>query len=210
MSASEKPFFHRHQTKLTISEICKQRNLVIFAGAGVSIDRSGLTWKAMIDSLLKPHMADDASRSAFLKESSDLSAATVAYQLYYEGANTTFGDQSVDAREKMAAQLRATMYRPGLWSEGRLTKAIAEFVSVWAVSGQKKTHRGRSVCIVTTNYDDYLYDGVERSIGKVAAGSKTPKPTVKFPTNRDPLRPSKKRLRKSRWVKDKTYPALHR
>lgn len=208
---SDQPFFHRYQTKLTISEICSQDDLVIFAGAGVTIDKSQLNWSAMIDSLLKQHMTDDELRKGYLESTDVLAAASAVHELYYDGANKK--RQSLDAREKMFSQLSTTLYRPGLWSEGRLTKSIADFVSIWALTSTKKIHSGRKIAIVTTNYDDYLLSDVKSSVRAMRRSkafpknTKMPKLSVVFPTEHDPLRAkSKKKAQLSDWVRNSAYP----
>ncbi len=173
------PLFHRAETKAAVSDVCLQNRLVIFAGAGATIDKSGLTWRSMIDALLEPHLDEDQRKSC-LKMLDPKMAGTVAHELYLSGVTARSTDSDM-----IGAQLSAKLYKPGTWQHGRLGASIADFVKIWVKSSTDE--RPRSVCVATTNYDDYLYSDLVESLGVTDDGSESPEVRVRFPTKVDVL-----------------------
>jgi hypothetical protein len=176
----EKPFFHRHLVKQTIVEICRQKELAIFGGAGVTIDRSGLDWRKLIGRLLILRGVDEQTAYGFLDSSHALTGASVVMQMYQDAA----GDE-LAARNYLESQLRTLLYIPEKWQEGRLANAIARFAYVWAGSDSQ-----RWATIATTNYDDFIYEellAAHEYHRRRDTEWIPPTPTVIFPTQADPL-----------------------
>ena len=146
---SDKPFFSRARTNealdILAGSVSSPGRLVVFAGAGVTIDRSGLSWRTMDEGLLEPYLPDKRARDDVFEENSIQAAASLAVEYYRKH----YGKQGYRAR--IADRLRILIYAPGSWQSGDLVSAIATLSD--AVSD-----RNGGVVVATTNYDDFLVD----------------------------------------------------
>jgi hypothetical protein len=207
----DSPFLERHSTINAVQEICQQRSLTILAGAGVTIDKSGLDWASMVSALLEPHISEESTRSQFIREQGPLFAASAAHELY-KAAQDDLPNQDRATRERMVDALKVALYSPGTWQQGRLATNIARFAYTWNSTSLDGVPR-RS-CIATTNYDDYLkreLDLVFEARRRNYATSKKPKvglvrPVIAYSTREDPLLKAE-RVKRAEWQRKSTYPA---
>ncbi|TDW18978.1 SIR2 family protein [Kribbella kalugense] len=183
-SIDEDPFFHRREIRDLIVEIAQLQRICIYGGAGITINRSTLSWATMVDTILAPNVRDDKLRYLIIRKLGNLQAASIAAQLFEDSVE--YGQTGNYARDRMVDMLRYRIYSRGSWVDGRLAQNIA-YLAYSMVSYRND----RSVCLVTPNYDDYLFEALEeiRQNDKVIARqpvAKRPVP-IHHPTTSDPL-----------------------
>lgn len=194
-----KPLFHRDDIKELIVRIGKHRRLIVYAGAGVTIDRSGLGWNDLVSGLLENYIADPKQRKTLLSHLSGLQGASVAAQMYHDD----HGD--VDYRDRLTDRLRVMLYNSGDWAKGRLAQNLAELVTVLNLRAMKGGE-DRGSCIVTPNYDAYLHEELI-NLDQLRSKRRGPRsrPALLFPTAEDTLsRDADNRL--EAWVDDPSFP----
>ena len=182
---TSRPFFSRQQTKEAIVEIAMSKRLVIFAGAGVTLDRSGLGWSEFVSGLLEDYIENPEQRSRVLETMRDLQSASVAAQLYQKDHGDSFRDRLTD-------RLRVLLYNGGQWQKGRLATNLATLL---LVMNQKQSQDAEASvggsCIVTPNYDDYIFQELVEVVRsrqtKANPDLLLGDPLLEFPTEVDPL-----------------------
>lgn len=135
------PWFKRSRTKQAISDISGSESLLVYAGAGVSIDRTGLGWSELSEHLLQ---RAGLSESLAKKITNDLppdAAASSAFGLI----ERNHGDRT---SKYVADELRPLLGHRRLVG-GNACRAIATL-------GIRLARQGRRFQVATTNYDDYL------------------------------------------------------
>lgn len=145
---SDNPFFSRQRTKYALAEIAhavtaEKKPMTIYAGAGVTIDRSGLGWRGMVDGLLSQYIDDPGIRNGVFEVNSVVEVATLAEGFYHRD----YGDGHY--RERMIDRLRSMLYGPGDWQAGRLAAEIGLLCKSISAAGS-------GFILATPNYDDYL------------------------------------------------------
>lgn len=138
-------FFHDPHTHRAITQIAALDTVVIYAGLGVTIDRTQLNWHGLITGLLTDLKLSEAQQEALFAVSggSDIAAASMAYELYSDSA----GD---DALKNMQKCMRNLLYPVRhLADAGQLVEALSYFMD-----GAAKL--GKTVVVVTPNYEDEL------------------------------------------------------
>lgn len=146
----DEPFFHDRHTQLKITEIAGQQTLVIYAGLGVTIDRTKKNWHGLIEGLLEaPALAlsPEQIHGVFAASGgSTIAAASISYELFVDALGATKAQAAVQKR------MRELLYPTTLISEtGRLVAAIGALMDAWA-------RAGRTVVVVTPNYEDLLLE----------------------------------------------------
>jgi SIR2-like domain len=175
-------FFHRRETREQIRRLSRARRLCIYAGAGVTINRSSLDWAGMVNAILSPNVADASLRQNVIRSFGPLRAASAAAQLFIDSAEGELGSDF--ARDRLVDTLRYRIYSQGSWLDGRLARNIALLAY-----GLLHSWPESSVCIVTPNYDDYLHEILGRVRDELARSDKdAPEPVVRYPTDSDPLK----------------------
>lgn len=143
---SNKPFFSRQRTKDALADLndssLRAGRLLIYGGAGVTIDRSNLNWKGLVDGLLQQYVPDHQARQDIFAESSILETASLAVEYFRKDYGTHY-------RERIADRLRVMLYMPGDWQAGALADNIGNLAA-------RIAEDGRSFVIATPNYDDYI------------------------------------------------------
>ena len=137
-----RPFFYEPSTQRWIERLSREEDLGIYAGAGVTIDRTGLAWTRLADELLAETfdlgLLTDDVKSAFGVQRK----ASIAFQRL----SAIHGDNTPT---RVAEVLRRILYADSSWVSGMLAAQLATLARSRADSG-KKTE------ILTTNYDDYI------------------------------------------------------
>lgn len=139
---SDRPYFNQSEVHQIIQQLASQKSVVIYAGAGVSIDRTGVSWRELVNRLLEDHVADAETRRAIMATYTPLEAASIACQMYYDMHGSAW-------MRKVINKLRTLLYSEKTWQRGNLVTTIVELAAVFA-------ERGINVQIVTTNYDSFL------------------------------------------------------
>lgn len=146
-SRSSEPYFHQPLTHKLIQEIADQESLVIYAGAGVSIDRTGMSWRELMSRLMEDYVQDPAVRQSLMEIFTPQQAASVVSQMY-------FGRFEAKSAVQMVNKLRVLLYSAEQgWQRGVLVTAIVNLAAAFH-------DRGKSVHLVTTNYDNFLDEEV--------------------------------------------------
>lgn len=149
---SEKPFFSRHRTKLALGNLTHQlvtheTPLTIYAGAGVTIDRSGLGWRGMVEGLLTKYVPDPLSRDDIFAANGTIEAASLTEAFY----RRDYGEAHF--RDRIIDRLREMLYGPGDWQAGRLADEIGLLCA-----GLRSKQLG--FVVATPNYDSYLVEAL--------------------------------------------------
>lgn len=145
-----RPFFARESTKRFISRLGSTESLAIYLGAGASIDRTGRTWKQLLVDLLKVATSHDEQPLANIANVLDpMSLASIAAESYKP--------QAEDPSSKMCNDVKQLLYEHGGMLRGRALTALSDVAIELARRGQPTT-------ILTTNFDDYLYQDFEEQV----------------------------------------------
>jgi hypothetical protein len=141
------PFFSRIDVQRAVQDVAAWNNITIYVGAGASIDRTGLSWAGLVNGLLEPVIADAGSRRTAIETLGPIAAATSAIELIGRQA-------AAHADERLAERLRLLLYGSGAATAGQITENVVELAISWWLEG-------KSVCLVTPNYDDFLLQEFE-------------------------------------------------
>jgi hypothetical protein len=139
---SAEKYFHKPDVHKLLQGVADQDSLVIYVGAGASIDRTGLSWRGLVTRLLEDHIGDKSERQFITNAYTTMEAASVACEMELEKHGRRKNDM---IREKV----RKLLYAEQVWQRGNIMTALVELAAQFASDG-KETH------IITTNYDDYL------------------------------------------------------
>lgn len=101
----------------------------------------------MVEGLLEPYIPAKNARDDIFEENSVQAAASLAVEYYRKH----YGERGYRAR--IADRLRILIYAPGGWQSGDLVPALAGLASSVA-------ERNSGIVVATTNYDDFLIDGL--------------------------------------------------
>lgn len=142
------------------ASLYEAERLLIYGGAGVTIDRSGLGWKAMVDGLLSQYVQDRQTRDDIFSANSVLETASLAIEYFRKD----YGDEHF--RDRIADRLRLMLYVPGDWQAGILADSVASLCA--SVASSK-----RGFVLATPNYDDYLVEALMARIGSIDVTTST-------------------------------------
>lgn len=149
---SNSQFFKMDATILGIRRIVESdsKQLVIYCGAGTTIDKTGYGWEDLITALFPQ---DDLGETTGI-DPEDIAILRSTYSpqalasILMGDSRTRWGTRQ-EAMNHCIANLRALLYSKSSWRSGRLANAVASLAVVGAAKGIK-------VDIVTTNYDCYV------------------------------------------------------
>ena len=142
-------FFNDLHTHDRITDIARQETLVVYAGLGVTVDRTKMNWRALVDGLAATPalgLSEDQRQAIFAcSGGSTIAAASIVYELFVDALGPDEAQVTVQKR------MRTLLYPTTLISEtGRLVAALGSLADAWA-------RKGRTVVIVTPNYEDLLH-----------------------------------------------------
>jgi hypothetical protein len=144
-------FFHSRNTHQWIQELSDLGDVTFFAGLGTTIDRTGLSWPKLMDRLLTKFVASSTTRQQILQKYSPIQVATVLDGYYAE-----LYSEPEHKLEALRRDLHEALYGPNSYLAGRFSESIAEL-------SLELARNGKSVVIVTPNYEEYLLlDFVEK------------------------------------------------
>jgi len=142
MPDEEGPYFERTDTLDFIQRVAGQKSLVIYVGAGVSIDRTGLQWEHLISKLMAKKVDNKELRGRLLSDN-PLQSASIAKQLYINDA-----ENLAKANIQISREVQSCLYT-GEWRRSDIARSIMLLVAELKAQGTR-------VHIITTNYDDCL------------------------------------------------------
>jgi hypothetical protein len=146
--ARPKPFFHLESTKKYIEELTALDSVVIYVGAGVSIERTGLTWEGLSAQMLDDALGSYADRVDIVRNaSSTLAVASAIVQQVQEKSATNWRDQ-------LSSDIGKHLYAGPADQTAYFVDRVLALASAYIRAGRK-------VIIVTPNYDRFLLDGIE-------------------------------------------------
>jgi hypothetical protein len=149
-------FFEDDDIQHAIQRVSEWPNIVIYLGAGATVDRTGLAWITLIDELLQPLVGLQSLRSALLGMYTPVQAASVVHDLYEEryGVDNDPADRgstTTPAERAIVRRLQDLLYGPRECMNGRLLESACSLAVAF--------HRaGRKACLVTPNYDHFLLE----------------------------------------------------
>jgi hypothetical protein len=135
-SLPDQAYFHRRSTHELIADLAQPRDWTIYLGSGATIDRTGLTWRGLVDRLLARFEPDATLRAAIIERHGELRAATIVHGRYM---------LLEDGHRQLTDDIRRLLYRGHAHLSGRLLDFISRFVLTLAA-------KGKSVTLVTPNY----------------------------------------------------------
>lgn len=153
---SRQPIFRE-----TIKKIASAEALVLYCGAGVTIDFTGLDWGALNSKLFDGLIAglptnEEATRLLGVLGPIELSSVL---EVAYTTAKN--GDDAV-GRKVRHDRMRDLLYRTDHWQTGRLAESICRLSVAFL-------RRGKSVTILTTNQDTFLETRYKKYIEEAIA-----------------------------------------
>lgn len=155
---SERPFFEDELTGEIITTTAEvEGRLVLYCGAGVTIDRTGHSWGGLIMSLLperrhktRPGMPTRAQVACLDRSSPETLASSIIYLL----REASGGGEKL--QRALRDRLRGALYKTqARWQEGALVMQIMMLALI-------RSDDNRETTLLTTNYDTYLETQYER------------------------------------------------
>ncbi|MFC7501807.1 hypothetical protein [Nocardioides sp. GCM10030258] len=143
-------FFNDQPTPGMIADLSKPGPLTIYVGLGGTIDRTGTSWSAMIQTILEKNGVERDTARALIASTSNERSATTAEILLRDST-----DDQAEFERNLRDSIRATLYSSRKHLRGRLLWNIAALAYANA-------YRGHSTILVTPNYDEYLYRELQR------------------------------------------------
>jgi hypothetical protein len=148
---NETAFFHLEETKRAIVKLASCDRLVIYCGAGVTIDRTGLAWGDLIAQLFETSDRSQSMRDPTIEELIILRKELTPLQLASVLAERTeeHHDTEKEGRASLIPKLQQVLYKGSGWQCGALVSNIIR-LSFGLIQLEKQ------VSIITSNYDTYL------------------------------------------------------
>jgi hypothetical protein len=145
----EEPFFRQSDTLDALAELAKARHLVIYCGAGVSVDRTGVGWRDVVREVFdgaKTHRTDKESEISaleFLIEKLDdpRQAASIVVEALMSPGQTE--------NSFLTPKLHHVLYEKNHWQRGYMLRNLVQLAIAAATAN-------RTVQLITTNYDDFI------------------------------------------------------
>lgn len=150
---SRTPFFESPLTGAAIDRVAETREpLLLYCGAGVTIDRTGHSWSALIHSCFPdrhsknyPHGPRRADIEAVRAVSPEQLASSLVHTLRAVAAGSK---QSL--QDTLRKRIKRSLYGTAAsWQGGRLSRNIMQLALFRSLRGSQTT-------IFTTNYDDHI------------------------------------------------------
>lgn len=155
---SSVPFFSSASATTFIDELAEcEQPLLIYCGAGVSIDRTGLSWAGLVRSCFPTRHSKNypvGPTSLQLQNATELAPDQLASSLVHTLRAVAAGSSS-SLRDTLRNRIKRSLYGDkASWQAGELVPNLIQLAVLRSFDGRKTT-------IVTTNYDDHLEAGYE-------------------------------------------------
>lgn len=150
---SRTPFFESPLTGAVIDRVAEEESpLLLYCGAGVTIDRTGHSWTALIQSCFPDRHSRSYPRGP---RRADIEAqATIAPEQLASSLVHTLRAVAAGSKQSLQDTLRKRIKRSlygtaASWQGGRLSRNIVQLALF-------RSLRDRQTTIFTTNYDDHI------------------------------------------------------
>jgi hypothetical protein len=151
----EEMFFRQQATLDALNSLVSTDKLVIYCGAGVTIDQTGVSWSQLVGQVFRVSLGA-------VKDKKNVKFKSVEYLLSVlddprQSASIVaeaFRTGSVAENDWLKAALLQILYTKSSWSTGQILRNVARYAIMAAMFG-------RDVTIITTNYDAYIEDEIE-------------------------------------------------
>jgi hypothetical protein len=152
-------FFRQKETLDALEELSSATELVIYCGAGVSLDRTNVTWFQLINRIyrLSTTLAKPTPQIVAIES---LLASSLAPEQLASILVQAFAKSGESENNFLGSKLKEIIYTENGWNPGLALRNILRAAMV--ASGA-----GRKVTIVTTNYDDYIEQAFRRHRGEM-------------------------------------------
>lgn len=141
---TDKHFFQRKRTYAFIGRMGVPMDWTIYVGLGATYDRTNLSWESLITRLFTRFDIGIAEATEWVSRVTPVHASTTLEALYIERYKRE------NYIKPLREDIRRELYGPRRIMQGRLLTNLTNFAMANA-------QRGRSVALVTSNYDEYLY-----------------------------------------------------
>lgn len=170
--AGRQAFFSDWRTRQAIVDIAGAGSLTIYCGAGTTIDRTTLSWGDLVYRLL---LRESTARSRITPDEvarlrrrlSPLELASIYEQYVLESLKAS--QKTTDAH---VPRLQDMLYLNAGWESGVLVRNIVRLAVSLSVMG-------RSIKIVTSNYDTYIEQELHEYLSELAQGYKLNKAKIR-------------------------------
>jgi len=140
-------FFHRRSTHKLIDELRQLDAITLYVGAGASIERTGLTWEGLSAQLLDTSLGDFSERIELVRASSSLAVSSAISHLFETSRTDGWRDR---LRETICDLLYRGPEKQASYFNDRVLGVANDLVGA-----------GRSVVVVTPNYDQFLLEALK-------------------------------------------------
>ena len=168
----EKMFFLQQSTLDALDAIVGSEKLVIYCGAGVTVDQTGVSWTELIQQVFGVAVGAKTGRSTKYKSVEFLLSVMDDPRQVASIVTEAFRTDRVIENDFLKTALLHILYTKSTWSTGQILRNVAQFAINASIVG-------RDVTIITTNYDAYI----EKEIDFRFEALKT---EPGFPTGRTP------------------------
>lgn len=185
-SRDETAFFTQWDTVHAVTSLAKSKQLVIYCGAGVSIDQTGMSWSDLIFNLLRQfvgkkeaHQMTSDDAWALRKGLNPLVLSSIYEQCCIDKMGSTNQPIATAAclepfHKSAVSHIRNLLYDKPVWESGELVNSIVALAA-------GLTSIGVEVTIVTSNYDTYIEQGFETYWDRMKTGLSPHFEAKKFP-----------------------------
>lgn len=178
---SDPPFFESSDVLSAIHEVATRDELVVYAGAGATIDSINLGWPELVTALIEKHPDDFTDGesdyfTSFVRRHSPQSISGSVVRAYYEQQFLE------DATDQLVNRIRVLLYNRDSWRGGQLANSIANLACARAAAG-------KITRVVTTNYDDFLEQSLQLAVQRL---SNSPLAQHDLEVRRTIIRPDRK------------------
>ena len=146
---AELPFFRQDDTLNALADLAEKKHIVIYCGAGVSIDRTGVNWRQLVKEVFDQARTGRVSKAdeiaALEHLIADVDDPRHAASILIESLKMPEHDEDTF----LASKLHHVLYEKVFWSRGYMLRNLVQFAIAAASAG-------RVVEIITTNYDAFI------------------------------------------------------
>jgi len=146
--ANAKPFLRQTPTLNALQKLNDYDEIVIYCGAGVTIDQTGVSWTQLVRHIFRAGrtVVNDATRAKSVEFLIDqIQDPRQLASIVVEA----FKPSMISEQEFLGSQLHSILYSEDTWSVGLILRNLAYY----AVMAALFSH---SVTIITTNYDSFI------------------------------------------------------
>jgi hypothetical protein len=148
LAGDDEPFFEQRSTHNLVDDLSKLTDVTLYIGAGASIERTGLTWAGLSAQLLDKDLGNYESRISIVRAQSELATSSAIDRQF----KRTHAD---NAQAALVDAIRELFYGGPRVQPSYFNERVIAFAN-------DLIGAGRRVVVVTPNYDDFLFDAVQK------------------------------------------------